>query len=407
MPLVSLDPEAVRETAARYLQPDSVAGVAYLPDQEGADLSAGASGAQLRGDRTDTSATQQAQPVRSLPVICSGRWCREADVRHTRAPGSRSSGAAQNRRSAGYPGPLRAPASSSIPPRRRAWRSPDPQRRAWSRRSGCSRPGLCLRTAGWHLGPTAASDWLGFGATVLTEHLAEAAALLDQVCTVPRFGEADITTERDLMEIEAEQVADDMFRYPFQLGFAGAFGDQTYGLPVSGLPETLAGISAAEVRDWHTRACSGVRPVVLAVGDIDPEEASATLAGIFQEYRPGDKARPVAPVGRTSRGRDRVVNREKAQSALAMIFPGPLRRDHSARGDVWAAVASGLGDACSRLCATGARWRIRFLRRAGSGGEPERWSPISRPRRSGRKRRGRRCCTSWRGFEPRRSRRRS
>jgi zinc protease len=39
-----------------------------------------------------------------------------------------------------------------------------------------------------------------------------------------------------------------------------------------------------------------------------------------------------------------MVNREKAQAAFAMIFPGPARRDpdhHAA--DVWAAIASGLG----------------------------------------------------------------
>ena len=37
------------------------------------------------------------------------------------------------------------------------------------------------------------------------------------------------------MVAEAEQVADDMFRYPFQLAFAAAFGEQGYGLPVAGL----------------------------------------------------------------------------------------------------------------------------------------------------------------------------
>ena len=37
------------------------------------------------------------------------------------------------------------------------------------------------------------------------------------------------------MIAEAEQVADDMFRYPFQLAFAEAFGEEGYGLPVSGL----------------------------------------------------------------------------------------------------------------------------------------------------------------------------
>ena len=39
-----------------------------------------------------------------------------------------------------------------------------------------------------------------------------------------------------------------------------------------------------------------------------------------------------------------MVNREKAQSALAMIFPGPGRRHPDrAAAEVWAAVASGLG----------------------------------------------------------------
>jgi zinc protease len=40
----------------------------------------------------------------------------------------------------------------------------------------------------------------------------------------------------------------------------------------------------------------------------------------------------------------RVVERDRAQTALAMVFPGPRRRD-SARyaANIWAAVASGLG----------------------------------------------------------------
>jgi zinc protease len=69
------------------------------------------------------------------------------------------------------------------------------------------------------------------------------------------------------------------------------------------------------------------------------------LAGVFRN-RPAlpAQARP-GPLERSSGdGSSRVVNREKAQSALAMIFPGPARRDpERAAADVWAAVASGLG----------------------------------------------------------------
>ena len=200
---------------------------------------------------------------------------------------------------------------------------------------------------GGTLSPSAASDWLGFGTTVLSEHLGEAGSLLELVFTSPRLDDQAVTTERGLMEIEAQQVADDMFRYPFQLGFAAAFGDSGYGLPVAGLPDTLPAIASTDVRAWHTRALLGARPVVIAVGDVDPEQASATLAGVFGSWPPHSDDRRLAPLPWAQRdGKDwsRVVRREKAQAALAMIFPGPQRRDADrTAAEVWAAVASGLG----------------------------------------------------------------
>jgi zinc protease len=199
---------------------------------------------------------------------------------------------------------------------------------------------------GGTLSATATSDWLGFGTSVLSENLGEAAALLDLVFATPRFEPSEVLTERALMAVEAEQVTDDMFRYPFQLAFAGAFGDTGYGLPVGGLPETLASISPVDVSGWHSRAVLGVRPVVVAVGDVDPDRASATLAGAFRERTPVQAAPWPARLAWAALdgGSNRMVNRDKAQSALAMIFPGPGRRDSDrAAAEVWAAVASGLG----------------------------------------------------------------
>jgi zinc protease len=200
---------------------------------------------------------------------------------------------------------------------------------------------------GGSLGTSATSDWLGFGTTVLVEHLAEAAELLDGVLTDPRLDDASVALERGVMEAEAAQVSDDMFRYPFQLAFAAGFGESGYGLPVAGLPETLKGISGADVRAWHRRAFLDVRPAVVAVGDVDAERASEQLAATFDRH--GDLATvgplpPVAWVGGNGGGPNRVVPRDKAQAALAMAFPGPSRRDPDhVVAQVWAAVASGLG----------------------------------------------------------------
>ena len=133
----------------------------------------------------------------------------------------------------------------------------------------CFEPQLAFafERLGGTLSPSAASDWLGLGTTVLAENLAEAASLIDLVYSTPRLAEAEVERERGLMIAEADQVTDDMFRYPFQLAFEAAFGEQGYGLPVTGLPHTLPAITAADVSAWHSRALLAVRPVVIAVGD--------------------------------------------------------------------------------------------------------------------------------------------
>jgi zinc protease len=201
---------------------------------------------------------------------------------------------------------------------------------------------------GGTLATSSVSDWLGFGASVLVEHLGEAAALLDTVFLHPHLRDADIAAERGLMTAEAERVADDMFRFPFQLAFSAAFGERGYGAPVGGLPESLPGIAPEHVRAWHRAALLEARPLVVVVGDVEPERASDELAGVFA-------ARPPIPLvqfsesvpwvaGSAGDSPARVVSRDKAQVALAMAFPGPSRRhrDHAV-AQVWSAVASGLG----------------------------------------------------------------
>jgi zinc protease len=200
---------------------------------------------------------------------------------------------------------------------------------------------------GGTLGTSAASDWTGFATTVLAEHLGPAAALLELVYGSPRLEPAEVERERGLMVAEAEQVADDMFRYPFQLAFTAAYGETGYGLPVAGLPDTLGAITAADVRRWHEQALVGLRPLVIAVGDIEPERAADTLAAAFAARPARPATGELAPMSWAAGAGEppaRVVTRDKAQAAIAMAFPGiPRRHPDRAAAQVWAAVASGLG----------------------------------------------------------------
>ena len=341
----------VRAAAARYLQPDAVAGVLYLPSGEGTDLTPDALArafavTELRAPEPAAEPAAPRPPAPSAARPAAVR--REANVVHTALAGADL----LVRRKTGVP---LAHVGIYVP---RVELDPPAQAglgaltvRSAARGAGALDAGglaFAFERLGGTLSPAAMSDWFGFGTSVLAEHLADAAALLHLVYGSPRLDEADVMRERSLMVAEAEQVADDMFRYPFQLAFAEGFGEEGYGLPVGGLPHTLPAITTADVRAWHGRALRAVRPVVIAVGDLEPEQASAALAGVFG----GEPARaatgPLAPLewltGAGGELAARVVPRDKAQAAVAMVFPAmPRRHPDRAAAQVWAAVASGLG----------------------------------------------------------------
>jgi zinc protease len=346
--LGSVGPEEVRAAAARYLQPDNVSAVAYLPEDGGPELTAPRLERAFAVTALRKASAQAAPAPRRVPAYGStpsGRW--EAEVLHTALPGADL----LVRRKTGVPlvtiG-MYAPRLEFDPPAQAGLGALTV--RSSVRGAGELDAGnlaFAFERLGGTLSGSAAADWLGFSTSVLSHNLGAAAALLDLVFSAPRLAEAEVSTECASMITEAEQVADDMFRYPFQLAFGGAFGDAGYGLPVSGLPETLATISPAEVVSWHARAILGVRPVIIAVGDIDPEESSTVLAGLFGDRAPQPSRPPLAPLpwaGGQDGSSIRVVMREKQQAALAMAFPGPARRDQDRwAAKVWAAVASGLG----------------------------------------------------------------
>ena len=343
--LTRVTAEQVRSAAGRYLQPDNVSGVVYLPEGEGEDLTAPMlerSFAVSALRRVPSSRAHRESPRPRSRV--EGRW--QADVLHTELPGADL----LVRRKAGVPlvslG-IYVPRLELDPPAQAGLGALVV--RSSVRAAGGLDAGelaFAFERLGGTLSPAAAVDWLGFSTTVLSENLAEAATLLDTVFNQPALGDAEVNTERSLMVSEAEQVADDMFRYPFQLAFTAAFGDAGYGLPVGGLPETLSGIPAAAARAGHARM-SATRPVIIAVGDVEAEEASAALAGVFGGRPRGSAAGALPPIrwaGGQGESSIRIVEREKQQSAFAMAFPGPARRDaERAAAEVWAAIASGLG----------------------------------------------------------------
>ena len=189
----------------------------------------------------------------------------------------------------------------------------------------------------------AASESFGWSISVPSRSAAEAVALLADVAQAPTIPDSSLETERTIALSDLAALRDDMYRYPVRLATSAAFAGHPYGIPVSGDETTLPAISASRVRAWH-RAHFLEAPTVLAiVGDADPDELAELMAARFDTLIGGDVAPLAAPAWPVA-AVQRVEQREKAQTALALLFPGPSRRDDAryAMGMI-AGVASGLG----------------------------------------------------------------
>jgi zinc protease len=187
------------------------------------------------------------------------------------------------------------------------------------------------------------SESFGWSISVPLRSATPAVSLLADVAQHASIPDDLLETERSIALSDLVAMRDDMYRYPVRLATEAAWAGHPYGVPASGDEQTLPRLTADELRAWHrTRFLAG--PTVIAlVGDADPDDLAALAASTFGELRGGDVAPLVAP-GWPAEMIQRVEQRDKSQTALAVFFPGPARTDDDRFVmSMIAGVASGLG----------------------------------------------------------------
>lgn len=198
-------------------------------------------------------------------------------------------------------------------------------------------------TLGGSISTSMSSDGGGWTMSVPVSRYRDAISLLQDVVQHPRFDEAAIDTERAMALSQLAQLRDDMMRYPIRLATEAAFGEHPYGRSQLGTEQTLRALAGAAVREWHARSILSSGAVAAAVGDADEEELAQAFADAFGEVAPAPAPTievPTWPAAFTQR----VEGRDKAQTALAMGFPGPARSDlERFPVSILSAIASGLG----------------------------------------------------------------
>jgi zinc protease len=193
------------------------------------------------------------------------------------------------------------------------------------------------------LGANAGLESYGWSMSVPAQRFASAVALFGDVINNPVFTPEALETERRVALSNLALIRDDMMRFPLRLLSAAAFQSHPYGVPPSGTDDSLAAISADDLREWHSRSVLQSSMVIGIVADLDPAEAAGIAAASIANLRPSGVAEISRPSW-TKSPKSVSESRDKAQTALALAFPGPSRGDDRR----WAAhllgtIASGLG----------------------------------------------------------------
>ena len=347
--VMSLDAPAIHRAMVRHLDPDQASLLIYRPR---ATPVFEESAAEVRARLDDSSAghvvTSTSEPVRHTPSPQSPRVSLEQRV--------------------GAVSVFRAPSGLPILVRRRpgtpivhlglyaaggAASEPAPLAGVGTVMMRASVKGTTSRSAediagesemlGGSIGTSVSSDGGGWTFSVPVSRYRDAINLLQDVVQHPRFDAQAVHTERTIALTQLAQLRDDMVRYPVRLATDLAFAGHPYGRALMGTEETLQAVAADNVRSWHERSILSSAAVGAVVGDGNEEELAQVFADAFVEIQP----RGLTPLGAPSWPTEvsqRVEYRDKAQSAMAIAFPGPVRRDPSRFAvTLLAGIASGLG----------------------------------------------------------------
>jgi zinc protease len=170
-----------------------------------------------------------------------------------------------------------------------------------------------------------------------------ALALLGDIVQAPTMPDEAVDAERTVALAQLALMRDDMYRYPLHLAAQAAWGAHPYARTSLGTEQTLATLEAADLRAWHCDVVSNGDQVIVIVGDADPDALAAMAAGAFRELvRTPQLA--IAPPTWPATGACDIERRDKAQSAMALAYPGPARDDpRRFAAALLGGVTSGLG----------------------------------------------------------------
>ena len=141
---------------------------------------------------------------------------------------------------------------------------------------------------GGEMGAGAGTDWTMLNVTVMKDSFENGLRMLSDMSRYPAFEANEIERQRQQM-LSGLQVSLQDPEYVANSVFDRlVYGFHPYGMPDSGTPETLAGLTRDDLVAFHRRYFGPNNAILAIVGDLTAEEAFATAKKVFGDWEKRD-----------------------------------------------------------------------------------------------------------------------
>lgn len=161
----------------------------------------------------------------------------------------------------------------------------------------------------------------------LTERRDAAFDLLRLALTAPRFDADAVERVRTQVAVGLQRDTTNPNDLVSKAWWAAAYPDHPYGRPPKGTLESVARITAEDVRGYTRRVFARNTLKVAIVGDISPEDAGAMLDRVFGALPPTAELAEVPPAQPQGLGRKIVVQLDTPQAVVSFGTVGLPRKD--------------------------------------------------------------------------------
>jgi len=164
-----------------------------------------------------------------------------------------------------------------------------------------------------------------FYGKVLKEQLPDLVKLLGELVTTPRFDEAELGRERDVILEEISQSEDQPDDWVSEMFYMNFWPQSPLAHSILGRPDQVSSYGAAEARAFFAKTYRAPNLLIAAAGDVNPQSLMELLQPILEKLPGGGSPVDMAPnaptpfIHNTSR-------KELQQANLILGFPVPGHR---------------------------------------------------------------------------------